>query len=110
MADIDASYAMPSRSASQRMMRSVFGSGIPYLSFAIFGLVVIAAIGGEAIAPHDPNGLDLGSAFRLVRAAEQATLWNVETSHLLTALAAMLLLFLFSIPKVSARAFWVAAR
>ena len=64
MVDIDASYAMPSRSASQRMVRSVFGSGIPYLSLAIFGLVVIAAVGGEAITPHDPNGLDLGSAFR----------------------------------------------
>jgi peptide/nickel transport system permease protein len=64
MVDIDPSYAVPSRSASQRMMHSVFGSGIPYLSLAIFGLVVVAAIGGEAITPHDPNGLDLGSAFR----------------------------------------------
>jgi peptide/nickel transport system permease protein len=46
------------------MMRSVFGFGIPYLSLAIFTLVVVAAIGGENIAPHDPNGLDLGSAFK----------------------------------------------
>lgn len=46
------------------MMRSVFGSGIPYLSLAIFALVVIAAVGGENIVPHDPNGLDLGSAFK----------------------------------------------
>jgi peptide/nickel transport system permease protein len=64
MVDLDASYAELPHSAPRRMMRSVFGSGIPYLSLAIFALVVIAAIGGEAIAPHDPNGLDLGSAFK----------------------------------------------
>jgi peptide/nickel transport system permease protein len=46
------------------MMHSVFGSGIPYVSLAIFAFVVIAAVGGENIAPHDPNGLDLGSAFK----------------------------------------------
>jgi peptide/nickel transport system permease protein len=64
MVDLDASYTEIPHSAPRRMMRSVFGSGIPYLSLAIFALVVIAAIGGEAIAPHDPNGLDLGSAFK----------------------------------------------
>jgi peptide/nickel transport system permease protein len=64
MADLGTSYAKIARSAPQRAMRSVFGSGIPYLSLAIFALVVIAAIGGENIAPHDPNGLDLGSAFK----------------------------------------------
>jgi peptide/nickel transport system permease protein len=46
------------------MMHSVFGSGIPYVSLAIFAFVIIAAVGGENIAPHDPNGLDLGSAFK----------------------------------------------
>jgi peptide/nickel transport system permease protein len=46
------------------MMHSVFGSGIPYVSLAIFAFVVIAALGGENIAPHDANGLDLGSAFK----------------------------------------------
>jgi peptide/nickel transport system permease protein len=46
------------------MMHSIFGSGIPYVSLAIFAFVVIAAVGGENIAPHDPNGLDLGSAFK----------------------------------------------
>src|SRR5258708_36650066 len=64
MVDLDASYAEIADSAPRRMMRSVFGSGIPYLSLAVFSLVVIAAIGGENIAPHDPNGLDLGSAFK----------------------------------------------
>lgn len=64
MVDFDASYAEIARSPSQRMMRSVFGSGIPYLSLLLFALVVIAAVGGEVVAPHDPNGLDLGSAFR----------------------------------------------
>ena len=64
MVDLDASYAELPRSALRRMTGSVFDSGIPYLSLAIFALVVIAAIGGENIAPHDPNGLDLGSAFK----------------------------------------------
>jgi peptide/nickel transport system permease protein len=64
MVDIDASDAESSRSPTQRLMRGLFGRGIPYLSLLIFGLVVVAAIGGESIAPHDPNGLDLGSAFR----------------------------------------------
>jgi peptide/nickel transport system permease protein len=64
MVDIDASFAELSRSRSQRIMRSLFGRGIPWWSLLIFGLVVIAAIGGEHVAPHDPNGLDLGSAFK----------------------------------------------
>jgi peptide/nickel transport system permease protein len=64
MVDLDASYAQISSSAPRRMMRSVFGAGIPYLSLAIFALIVVAAIGGENIAPHDPNGLDLGLAFK----------------------------------------------
>jgi peptide/nickel transport system permease protein len=64
MVDMDVSYAEISRSPSQRMMRGLFGRGIPYWSLLIFGLVVIAAIGGENVAPHDPNGLDLGSAFK----------------------------------------------
>lgn len=64
MVDLDASYGGIGRAASRRWMRGIFGSGLPYLSLLIFGLVVIAAIGGEAIAPHDPNGLDLGLSFR----------------------------------------------
>jgi peptide/nickel transport system permease protein len=64
MVDLDASIAGIARSAPQRMMRHVFGSGMPYVSLVIFALVVIAAIGGETIAPHDPNGLDLASSFR----------------------------------------------
>ncbi|GAC1327433.1 MAG: ABC transporter permease [Beijerinckiaceae bacterium] len=64
MVDLDASYAAIRPSAPRRVMHSVFGSGIPYLSLAIFAVVVVAAIGGENIAPHDPNGLDLGLAFQ----------------------------------------------
>jgi peptide/nickel transport system permease protein len=64
MVELNAFYAELPHSAPRRMMRSIFGSGIPYLSLAIFALVVIAAIGGETIAPHDPNGLDLGLAFK----------------------------------------------
>ncbi|MBV9836174.1 MAG: ABC transporter permease [Alphaproteobacteria bacterium] len=40
------------------------GRGLPWISMIILGLVAIAAIFGESIAPHDPNGLNLGVAFR----------------------------------------------
>lgn len=63
MVDLEASHSGLERSASQRWLRGLFGSGLPYVSLLIFGLVVISAIGGEAITPHDPNGLDLGAAF-----------------------------------------------
>ncbi|MEW6638884.1 MAG: ABC transporter permease [Pseudomonadota bacterium] len=63
MVDLQASsgdFAVPLR---PRWLRRLFGAGVPYVSLAIFALVVIAAIGGEALAPYDPNGLDLGAAF-----------------------------------------------
>jgi peptide/nickel transport system permease protein len=64
MVDLDASYVPIAPSRSQRVARRLFGAGIPWLSLLIFALVVVAAIGGEDIAPHDPNGLDLGAAFK----------------------------------------------
>ena len=64
MADIGVSYPKLSGSLAQRVKRSVFGSGLPYGSLLIFALVVIAAIGGESIAPQDPNGLNLAAAFK----------------------------------------------
>lgn len=63
MADINMSSGVGSVSL-RRWMPRIAGSDVPYLSLAIFALIVIAAIGGEALAPHDPNGLDLGAAFR----------------------------------------------
>jgi peptide/nickel transport system permease protein len=63
MVDLDTTLAAPRRSALRRMRLGLFGRGLPLASLVIFGLVVIAAIGGEAIAPHDPNGLDLGMTF-----------------------------------------------
>jgi peptide/nickel transport system permease protein len=64
MVDLDATYIPLARSPRQLMLHRLFGSGIPLWSLLIFGLVVIAAIGGDNITPHDPNGLDLGSAFK----------------------------------------------
>jgi peptide/nickel transport system permease protein len=37
--------------------------GIPWLSLVTIALILIAALGGEAITPHDPNELNLGGAF-----------------------------------------------
>ena len=46
-------------------MRAAFGlRGIPWVSLGVLGLVLVCAVGGGAIAPHDPNDLDLGAAFR----------------------------------------------
>jgi peptide/nickel transport system permease protein len=48
----------------QGLLRRLAGTGVPWISLAIFALIVVAAIGGDWIAPYDPNGLDLGAAFR----------------------------------------------
>lgn len=63
MADVNMSSGIGGVSL-RRWMPRIAGSDVPYLSLAIFALIAIAAIGGEALAPHDPNGLDLGAAFR----------------------------------------------
>jgi peptide/nickel transport system permease protein len=38
--------------------------GAPWIPLAILALVVIAAIGGEYLTPHDPNGLNLAASFK----------------------------------------------
>lgn len=40
------------------------GTGVPWPSITILLLVLAAAIGGETLAPFDPNGMDLGASFR----------------------------------------------
>lgn len=40
------------------------GARPPLISFFVLGVVVIAAAGGAALAPHDPNGLNLMATFR----------------------------------------------
>jgi hypothetical protein len=39
-------------------------SGFPWIPALILALVIAAAIGGEDLAPFDPNALDLGAAFK----------------------------------------------
>jgi peptide/nickel transport system permease protein len=38
--------------------------GAPWIPLTILALVLIAALGGESLTPHDPNGLNLGAAFK----------------------------------------------
>lgn len=45
-------------------VRRLFRNGFPAVSALLFGLVLVAGVGGEAIAPGDPNGLNLGASFR----------------------------------------------
>jgi peptide/nickel transport system permease protein len=63
MVEVSAAPAQAS-AAWWRWLRRILGDGAPHVSLAIFALVLVAAAGGEALAPHDPNGLDLGAAFR----------------------------------------------
>lgn len=45
-------------------LRRLRGRGIPWLSLGFLLLLGIAAIGGEALAPWDPNALDLANVFK----------------------------------------------
>lgn len=38
--------------------------GVPWIPLVILAMVLIAALGGESLAPHDPNGLNLAAAFK----------------------------------------------
>jgi peptide/nickel transport system permease protein len=44
--------------------RRLWRTGFPVVPAILFGLVVIAGVSGETLAPHDPGGLNLGAAFR----------------------------------------------
>ena len=45
-------------------IRRLFRTGFPVVPVILFGLVVVAGLSGETLAPHDPGGLNLGAAFR----------------------------------------------
>ena len=45
-------------------LRRLRGRGIPWLSLGFLLLLGIAALGGEALAPWDPNALDLANVFK----------------------------------------------
>jgi peptide/nickel transport system permease protein len=59
-ADATLAPTLPPRGLLSRLR----GQGLPWVSLIILALVAIAAVFGESIAPHDPNGLNLGVAFR----------------------------------------------
>jgi peptide/nickel transport system permease protein len=52
------------RPLSARLFGFARSSGFPWIPALILALVVGAAIGGEDIAPFDPNALDIGAAFK----------------------------------------------
>jgi peptide/nickel transport system permease protein len=47
-----------------RTLRLAQSRRFPWVPAALLGLVLVAAVGGERLAPHDPNGLDLSHALR----------------------------------------------
>lgn len=48
----------------RRWLARLRGAGIPWLSLVALVLLAIAAVGGESIAPHDPNALSLAEVFQ----------------------------------------------
>ena len=60
----DAVPALPRRGPVVALLVRLRGRNLPWISMTILGLVILAAIGGDAIAPHDPNGLNLAASFR----------------------------------------------
>lgn len=44
--------------------RRLLRTGFPVIPAILFGLVMVAGLSGETLAPHDPGGLNLGAAFR----------------------------------------------
>lgn len=63
-ADSAALPTLPARGPLSSLLVRLRGGGLPWLSMLTLLVVIVAAVGGETIAPHDPNGLDLGAAFR----------------------------------------------
>ena len=57
-----------------RLSSRLRGTGVPWPSISLLLLVLLAAIGGESLAPHDPNGLDLAAAFRPPAWAEKGSI------------------------------------
>lgn len=55
---------VPEGGALAALKRRLRERDLPVVSFVVLLLVIVAAFGGATIAPHDPNGLDLGNAFR----------------------------------------------
>lgn len=72
-ADAGALATLPARGPLALLMARLRGRGLPWLSMLMLAIVIVAAIGGEVLAPHDPNGLDLGAAFRPPAWAEKGS-------------------------------------
>jgi len=58
------SIATPGPRLLGRLRLALGLRGVPWIALLVLLLVLICAAGGEAIAPNDPNDLDLGAAFR----------------------------------------------
>ena len=49
---------------ARRWFSNLRGTGVPWLSVIVIACLAIAALGGEAIVPWDPNALDLANVFK----------------------------------------------
>lgn len=53
------------------------GRGLPWFSIVFLLLLAVAAMGGERLAPFDPNALDLANSFKPPAWSEGGTLANI---------------------------------
>ena len=60
----EAEASLPPPSVLLRVLRGGRARRFPWFPALVLGLVVIAALGGNSVAPHDPNGMNLAMAFR----------------------------------------------
>jgi len=60
----EAMRTTPSPMPAAAWWRGVRWGGLPWFSIAVIAVLLVCAVGGESILPHDPNGLDLGLAFK----------------------------------------------
>ncbi len=58
------SATAPTPTLPARLRAALGVRGVPWVSLLVLVLVLICAAGGPAIAPHDPNDLDLSASFR----------------------------------------------
>lgn len=64
-ADIDApARSLPGPGLLSRLRGRLPAAGIPWFSAGVLLLLVVLAVGGEAIAPYDPGALDLRASFQ----------------------------------------------
>ncbi|WP_339948352.1 ABC transporter permease [uncultured Albimonas sp.] len=62
-ADVSALPTLTGRRQGRGLRRLRRFRGVPWISLAILLGMIVAAVGGPAVSPHDPNGINLSATF-----------------------------------------------